>query len=90
MGKVTKREGPHGNRWDVSYGGEYISKIKGPEGEEVSYWYGGGGKLEGVTDADGDTVRYTYEGERLKRIVKGDGSYIELTYGYDGEGGRSW
>jgi RHS repeat-associated protein len=86
-GRVTKVSGPHGNEWAVTYSGDAISRISGPEGRSVSYGYGGG-MLGSATDADGDTVKYAYDaGGRLQRIVKPDGSYIELAYGLDGPGG---
>ncbi len=95
--RVTSLSNDHGAVWTLSYTsfGE-LKGIEGPLGQRVSYvheWGPGFRILAAVTDADGDTVRYGYDGKgRLKRIQKADAaapgdSCVEIAYGEETAGG---
>jgi len=85
-GKITRIRRPHGAEYGVTYTGNLIAGISGPEGTVTRYGYIGN-LLSWVQDTDGDTVRYAYENGRLKEIIKPDNSAVKLTYGYTGAGG---
>jgi hypothetical protein len=85
--KISQIKGPHGNVWTVEYNGQLISAIKGPENIVVQYRYNGN-ELAWVQDREGDTGGYRYDNGRLKEIVKPDGSFRRITYGYTGNDGE--
>ena len=86
-GRITKILGPHKNEWHISFNGEFINRISGPEGTEVRYGYKGN-ELVWVADWEGDRPSFVYERGRLTEIIKPDGSSIQLIYGLEGPGGR--
>jgi YD repeat-containing protein len=85
-GRLTLIKGPHGDEWQVTYSGSFISRIAGPEGADVRYTYSGN-ELTGVRDVSGDTIRYVYTGGRLLEIIKPDNSSIKLAYGAESSDG---
>ena len=86
QGRVTKISGPHNNEWTVNYSADgFISAIVDPLGRKAFYQYSGK-YLTMATDMEGVAVNYTYADERLKKVIKADGSFIELTYGMEKDG----
>lgn len=57
-----------------------ICRLEGPLGHAILYGYDSRRRLVAVTDAAGDTTRYTYEDDRVVRVVRPDGTYREYRY----------
>ena len=84
--KITNIHGPHANEWSFEYKGNFISHISGPEETNVRYDYDRD-SLAWVRDLYGDITHYNYTEGRLEKMIRPDGSSIQITYGYTGAGG---
>ncbi|WP_243292303.1 DNRLRE domain-containing protein [Bacillus sp. FJAT-47783] len=74
------------NSYDTN--GNYVTAVKNPLGNTISYQYDTAGNQTSVTDAKGQITSYQYDARNLLTKVI-EANLKETTYGYDSVGNRT-
>ena len=74
------------NTYDA--GGNYLTSVKNPLGNSISFGYDAVGNKTSVKDAKGQTTSFSYDGRNLLTKVT-DAKLGITSYGYDGNGNRT-
>lgn len=87
-GKLTGITTSLGETFTVTTSGANITRIASTRDPSYAVSYGyTGTRLSSVTDTDGDTVKFEYDGDYLQRMIKSDNSSVNFIYGLiDGDG----
>ncbi|MEW6741715.1 MAG: LamG-like jellyroll fold domain-containing protein [Planctomycetota bacterium] len=81
-GKLDYAEDTNGNRITCTYSGDLLTRLERPSGQYLEITYGADDRIQTVTDPDGRTTTFSYDGtnEHLQSVSYFDGSVVSYSY----------